>query len=45
MSGGHFDYRQYQIHEMAETIERLIETNDELPPLPASYCYALFFSN
>lgn len=29
MSGGHFDYRQYQIHEAAETIERLIETNDD----------------
>lgn len=28
MSGGHFDYKQYQITSIAEEIETLIETND-----------------
>lgn len=28
MSGGHFDYKQYQIGYIADEIEHLIETND-----------------
>lgn len=28
MSGGHFDYQQYRISEIADEIRRLIETND-----------------
>lgn len=28
MSGGHFDYKQYDIFEIAREIERLIEFND-----------------
>lgn len=28
MSGGYFDYAQYRIREIADQIERLIETND-----------------
>ena len=27
MSGGHFDYKQHQVREIAEDIERLIATN------------------
>ncbi len=27
MSGGHFDYNQYRIREIADSIERLIEKN------------------
>jgi hypothetical protein len=27
MSGGHFDYRQYQIEDIADEIEELIEDN------------------
>ena len=29
MSGGHFDYNQYRVSEIAERIERLIATNGE----------------
>lgn len=28
MSGGHFDYSQYQIENIVESIEKLIEEND-----------------
>ena len=28
MSGGHFDYNQYRIDEMAEELQRLIDEND-----------------
>lgn len=28
MSGGHFDYKQYQIGYIADEVEQLIETND-----------------
>lgn len=28
MSGGHFDYKQYQIHDIAFEIEELVLTND-----------------
>lgn len=28
MSGGHFDYKQYQIGYIADEVEHLIETND-----------------
>ena len=28
MSGGHFDYQQYRIREIADEVQRLIETND-----------------
>lgn len=28
MSGGHFDYKQYQIHQCADEVEQLIRTND-----------------
>jgi len=28
MSGGHFDYKQYNIDDIADEIGRLIETND-----------------
>ena len=29
MSGGHFQYQQYQIEEIANEIDRLIESNDD----------------
>lgn len=29
MSGGHFEYNQYRVREIAEGIERLIATNDD----------------
>lgn len=29
MSGGHFDYQQYRIEEIAEEVEQLIRTNDD----------------
>lgn len=29
MSGGHFDYNQFKIGEIADEIQRLIETNDD----------------
>lgn len=29
MSGGHFDYQQYKINDIASEIERCIETNDK----------------
>lgn len=28
MSGGHFNYRQHDIREIADEVQRLIETND-----------------
>ena len=28
MSGGHFDYNQYKISEIADAIERVIQNND-----------------
>jgi hypothetical protein len=31
MSGGHFDYNQYRLHEMADEIERLILRNGKEP--------------
>lgn len=34
MSGGHFDYNQYRINEIADEIDRLIEQNHS-----ASYSY------
>ncbi len=30
MSGGHFEYRQYLMREIAEEIENLIRTNDQV---------------
>ena len=30
MSGGHFDYKQYHISDIAEQIERLIEENGQV---------------
>jgi hypothetical protein len=32
MSGGHFDYRQYNISMLVDEIEREIENNHELGP-------------
>lgn len=32
MSGGNFEYKQWNIHETAEEIERLIATNDDKTP-------------
>lgn len=29
MSGGHFDYAQYRLHDIAEGIKELIETNND----------------
>ena len=29
MSGGHFDYEQYRLNSIAESIQVLIETNDD----------------
>jgi len=29
MSGGHFDYKQYNIEEIADEIEEMIASNDE----------------
>lgn len=31
MSGGHFDYQQYRLHDIAEKIEEEIEHNNEKP--------------
>lgn len=28
MSGGHFDYQQYRLHDIAQSITELIESND-----------------
>lgn len=28
MSGGHFNYQQYRLHDMAESISELIESNE-----------------
>ena len=28
MSGGHFDYQQYRLHDMAESISELIASNE-----------------
>jgi len=32
MSGGHFEYSQYRINDIAEELERLIESNDDKTP-------------
>lgn len=40
MSGGHFDYKQYQIEDIAEEIERLIRDND----VENEYGYANHFN-
>lgn len=29
MSGGHFDYQQYRLHDIAQSISELIESNDD----------------
>ena len=29
MSGGHFDYQQYRLHDIAQSITELIESNDD----------------
>jgi hypothetical protein len=29
MSGGHFDYQQYRLHDIAQQIAELIESNDD----------------
>lgn len=29
MSGGHFDYQQYRLHDIAEQIRELIASNDD----------------
>ena len=37
MSGGHFDYNQYRLHEMADEIERLISRNGRDPEPDESF--------
>lgn len=32
MSGGHFQYQQYRLDDMADTIDRMIENNDSTEP-------------
>ena len=32
MSGGHFDYLQYRIHDIAEQIKELIASNEDKTP-------------
>jgi len=32
MSGGYFDYEQYKIDRIADQVEHLIETNDDMTP-------------
>jgi hypothetical protein len=32
MSGGHFDYQQYRIEDMARDIDELIQSNDDETP-------------
>lgn len=32
MSGGHFQYKQYEIQQISEEIEQLIESNDDQTP-------------
>lgn len=32
MSGGHFDYNQYRLNDLADEIEKLIESNDSNEP-------------
>ena len=35
MSGGYFDYQQFNLESMAEKIETLLKMNDNLPQYPA----------
>ena len=32
MSGGHFDYQQYRIREIADSVEQIIRNNGKLKP-------------
>jgi hypothetical protein len=32
MSGGHFDYKQYQIREIADNVEQIIRNNNKEKP-------------
>ena len=32
MSGGHFGYSQYRLHDIVEEIDRLVRTNDDKTP-------------
>ena len=43
MSGGHFDYNQYRIREIADEVERLIKTNNT-DPAPEFGYYARSYS-
>jgi len=40
MSGGHFDYQQYRMHDVAEQIKEAIERNDT----PDEYDYCANYS-
>jgi hypothetical protein len=38
MSGGHFDYQQYRIEDIAKSIEELIASNDDKTLNEWGYC-------
>ena len=44
MSGGYFDYQQYQINHIADAIERVIETNNDSTPNEYGETYGRFYS-
>ena len=41
MSGGHFDYQQYRLNDIADELKRLIETNH----IPDEYGYSRHFND
>ncbi len=41
MSGGHFDYQQYRLHDMATEIKRLIDSNG----VPDEYGYVRHYKD
>jgi hypothetical protein len=43
MSGGHFEYKQYQINEIADSIERVLNRQGKLKPKDELYCNDEFY--
>ena len=40
MSGGHFEYQQYKINDIAESIDELIKTNNDIDEWGWGYNYS-----
>jgi len=40
MSGGHFDYQQYRINDIADSIDELIEKNNDIDEWGWGYNYS-----